>query len=98
MTKANITLLLETTLLKTSLLLKHNPHLHNRIAFLVSMSEQLSINRAFYELLTHFARYLTELEKKVNINIDVVSFFATCPSPYLLKPPRKPYSLVIDLD
>jgi hypothetical protein len=61
MTKANLTLLLETALLKTSLLLKHNPHFYNKISFLVSMSEQLSINRAFYELLTHFARYLTDL-------------------------------------
>jgi hypothetical protein len=61
MTKANLKLLLDTVLLKISLLFKHNHHFYNKIAFLVAMSEQLSINRSFYELLTHFARYLTDL-------------------------------------
>jgi hypothetical protein len=30
--------------------------------------------------------------------LDSVSFFATCPSPYLVKPSSKPYTLVVDLD
>jgi hypothetical protein len=61
MTKANLKLVLETALHKVSLLFKHNHHFYNKISFLVAMSEELSINRSFYELLTLFARYLTDL-------------------------------------
>lgn len=32
------------------------------------------------------------------MNIDSISFFATCPSPYLIKPSSKTKSLVVDLD
>ena len=30
--------------------------------------------------------------------LDSVTFFATAPSPYLVKAPSKPYTLVVDLD
>lgn len=98
MTKSNIKLLLETILQKIPVLYKHCKHLYNKISFLIAMSEEMSINRTFYELLTLFASHLTDLEKKSNLNIDFISFFATCPSPYILKPSAKPYSLVVDLD
>ena len=58
----------------------------------------MSINRAFYELLTKFAIFMTTFESKHELNRDSISFFATCPSPYLIKPATKPKSLVIDLD
>ena len=58
----------------------------------------MSINRAFYEGLGRLATYLVELERKNRIHLDNLSFFGTCPSPYLVKGAGKRYSLVVDLD
>ena len=68
-----------------------------QVKHLLTMSHQISISRAFYELLTLFASHLTHFEAKFKINLDNIAFFATCPSPYLLTPPLKPYSLVLEL-
>lgn len=98
LTKSNIGLLLDTLTQKLGVLFKHAKHLYNKISYLLTFSQEVSINRAFYELLTLFATFLTEFENKNQINLDNISFFATCPSPYLTRNNTKLYSLVIDLD
>lgn len=57
-----------------------------------------NINRTFYELLTRYAVYLNECDRRDPTILYTVSFFATCPSPYILKASLKRYTLVVDLD
>ena len=59
LTKPTLALLLETLTQKLIILFKNFKELYEKIKYLIALSEQLSINRAFYELLTQFAIFLT---------------------------------------
>jgi hypothetical protein len=48
LTKPTLPLLIETLIQKLIILFKHFKELHEKIKYLISLSEQLSINRAFY--------------------------------------------------
>lgn len=59
LTKSNIRLLIDTLVQKLPVLYKHCRPLYTKISFLLTFSQDITINRAFYELLTAFATYLT---------------------------------------
>ena len=60
LTKSSIKQLLETVMHKLPLLFKHSKQLYNKVNSLIKQAQDLTINRAFYELLTIFATYLTD--------------------------------------
>jgi hypothetical protein len=64
LTKGTLSILLETVLQKLQILFKNFRDFHEKIKPLVQLSEELSINRAFYELLSQFAVFITEFESK----------------------------------
>lgn len=59
LTKSNIRLLLDTIGQKLGVLFKHSKQIYHKMTYLISSSQEVSINRAFYELLTLFATFLT---------------------------------------
>lgn len=61
LTKSNIRLLLETLHHKLPLLFKYYKQFFNKLTFLLTLCKDISINRAFYDLLTLFAGFLIDL-------------------------------------
>ena len=59
LTKSSLPLLIETVLQKLPLLYRHARDLWERVKLLAGLSEDLSINRAFYELLGLLATHIT---------------------------------------
>ncbi len=85
---------------KLFLIMKSNHILMSQVRILITEfeSRNVSINRAFYELLKLYAIFLNNNERLIERNFSLMKTFATCPSPYLTRPAVKPYTLVLDLD
>jgi hypothetical protein len=61
LTKSNIHLLLETLHHKLPLLFKYYRQFYNKVSALLNLCKEISINRAFYDLLTMFAGFLIDI-------------------------------------
>jgi hypothetical protein len=99
-TSLSLTLLFMCT--KLNSVFRFSPDLFKKIKLVTNTSKSVSINRSYYDLLTHFAMYLNSKECEFEANSKLCKYlqsFMTCPSPYIVEPrTTKSYSLVLDLD
>ena len=85
--------------MKINSLFRYSPNLKQIYKNIILQSKTKTINYLFYDILKQYAVHLNQGSQDRLIN-NFLRTFATCPSPFILKPRKKQkiYTLVIDLD